>query len=69
MSYVIVDVTELTNNFNPNAVYARKPYMLVKLCVPAACCFAVTFSALSLTYMHAVEAVQGSQHRLVSYHA
>jgi len=21
-----------------NAVYARKPYMLVKLCVPAACC-------------------------------
>ena len=38
---------------SPNAWYERKPYMLVKLCVPAGCCVAVTFSAFSSTCMHA----------------
>ena len=46
---------------SPNAVHARKPYMLVKLCVPAACCFAITLSALSLTYMHADPALRRKQ--------
>ena len=41
------------NMYSPNAVYACKTYMLVKMGVPAACCFAITFSALSLTHVHA----------------
>ena len=41
------------NMYSPNAVYACKTYMLVKMGVPAACCSAVTFSALSLTHVHA----------------
>ena len=39
--------------YSPDAVNACKTHMSVKMGVPAACCFAATSSALSLTHMHA----------------
>lgn len=50
-----------------NALYDPecRPYMLVKLCVPAACCVDVTFSALSSTYMQAAPALRTSEHLVV----
>ena len=46
------------NMYSPDALHACKTHMLVKMGVPAACCFAVTFSALSLTHMHADRALK-----------
>ena len=49
------------NMYSPNAVYACKTYTLQKMGVIDACCLAITFSALSLTLMHADRALKCKQ--------